>query len=176
MRFLFLGAFIVLICQLAARASCDTGALPAYEDITYVKVAQYSLVGQQYPWYTYEAAYYNGQPHAAVSLDAHRAVGMKGSFVPAAPVDSFNNVVHVLEKDRFFAMRLRPAVTLYVDGPEDSVTVARCGVTTTLSSVPSSEELNLDDPQGKAFFALLADLRTTIFGQKWKTPPPTSLP
>ncbi len=169
-RCLFIAAAIV-VCPLAARASCDTAAPPAYEDITYIKVSQYALVGQQHPWYTYEAAYYIAGHHANVSLNAHRAVGIIGSFVSTKPLDSFKNVVQALERDRSFAMRLRPAASLYLDGPEDSVTVSRCGVTTTLSSVTSSQELNLDDAQGKAFFALLSDLRETIFRQKWETPP-----
>lgn len=172
MRCCFIAVIIILTSPLEARASCDTGAPPVYEDVTYIKVSQFALVGQQHPWYTYEAVYYSAGRHANVSLGAHRAVGMMGSFVSTAPLDSFRNIVQVLKRDGFFAMRLQPAAALYLDGPEDSVTVTRCGVTTTLSSVTSSQELRLDDAQGKAFFALLADLRSTILRQKWKTPSP----
>lgn len=141
---------------LATRASCDTGAAPAYEDVTYIKISQYSLLGQQHPWYKYEAGYCSVGRYTNASLDAHRAVGMIGSFVSAAPLDSFKSTLHVLERHRFFNMRLQPVAALYVDGPEDSVT--------------SSQELRLNNAQGRAFFALLDDLRVTILMQKWETP------
>ncbi len=175
MRVLSIVAAIVMLSSpLTARASCDTGAPPAYRDITYVKVEQFSLVGQQHPWYTYTAAYFTAGRRADVSLDAHRAVGITGSFVSTSPLDSFKNVVHVLKTARFFAMRLHPTSRLYLDGPEDSITATRCGVSTVLTTAPPSEEPNLDDAQGKAFFALLKDLRTAIFSRKWTAPPPHS--
>lgn len=161
----------MLVFAAAARASCDTGAPPKYRDITYVKVAQAALVGMQHPWYTYEAAYYGIAHRASVSLDAHRGIRLAGSFVSASPLASFESIVQVLKKDRFFALRLHPARALYIDGPEDSVTVVRCGVTTTLSSVPLSEEVNLGDAQAKTFGALLDDLRAAILKQNWETPP-----
>ena len=166
-------AAIALICPLGARASCDTGAPPAYEDITYVKVAQFALVGQQHPRYIVEAAYFDVARHFDVSMDARQAVGITGSFVAVAPLDAFQNIVRVLKQSNFFAMRLHPTTALHLDGPEDSVTVTRCGVSTTLATTAPAAELNLEDAQGESLFVLLADLRAAIFAQKWTTPPPT---
>lgn len=82
MRFICMAAALLLFSPAIASASCDTAAPAAYGDITYVKVAQYALVGQSHPWFTYEAAYYPGGPHGAhanVWLDARRAAGMQGA-------------------------------------------------------------------------------------------------
>jgi hypothetical protein len=162
---------------LPALASCDAGGLLSYGDVTYVKVVQDSLVGQQHPSYTYEGAYYRfGQngPHANVSLDARRATKIRGTFVAVKPMAAFTAIVAVLRGDDFFKMRLRPTKALYLDGPEDSVTVSACGMTTTLSTNPDlgGDEMDLNDAQAEAFFRLEADLRSAIFAQQWEAPPP----
>jgi hypothetical protein len=103
-------------------------------------------------------------------------VKLRGDFVAADPQRSFGDVLAVLERDHFFEMRLSPAKVLYIDGPEDVVTVSRCGVTTSLSSIARAGELDLEGAQAKEFFNLLGDLRDAIFEAQWtpSTPSPAS--
>lgn len=165
----------MLLEPLPANGACTSGSPPSYEDVTYVKVAQYSLVGQQWPSYTYEGAYYRfGQhgPHASVTLEARRAAKIRGTYVAVDPMRSFAAIVAVLEKDDFFTLRLQPTKSLYIDGPEDAITVSRCGVTETLGTAAGSDEMDLQDAQAKVFFAVESDLRGAIFSQQWEAPRP----
>lgn len=88
------------------------------------------------------------------------------------PMLAFSAVVAVLKNDRFFELRLQPTKRFYLDGPEDAITVSRCGVTETLGTIAGFDEMDLNDTQAKAFFALEADLRSAIFAQRWEAPPP----
>lgn len=158
-------------------ASCAPNAPPSYDDITYVKITQYALVGQAYPWYTYESILYRparpSQERADVSLVARHATKFAGTFVAVDPIRVFSNIVGVLKRDRFFDMRLNPAKVLYLDGPEDEITVALCGIDWTLGTTPRGAEVDLSDAQGQAFFALESDLRDSIFANgQWTTHPP----
>ncbi len=134
-----------------------------------MKVAQYSLVGQALPWYTFEAVYYPAGLKAQVTLDARRATSIRGTYDAAKPLGAYTAVMGVLKRHDFFEMRLSPATNLYLDGPEDQISVVRCGVTTTLGTVTAGmQEIDLDDARAKAFFALEKDLRGVIFAQQWE--------
>jgi hypothetical protein len=144
-----------------------------------VKIIQFSLTGPDRPRYTYEAEFFPRGVHPArieANLSAKQAVKLRGDFVAADPQRSLAGVQDVLERDRFFEMRLSPTDTRYLDGPEDVVTVVRCGVTTTLSTIPQGGEVGLDDVQAKAFFSLENDLRNVIFSQTWMPPMPSPTP
>jgi hypothetical protein len=108
------------------------------------------------------------------TLNATRAVKLIGNFVAVDAQRGFRDVVATLERDRFFELRLRPAPPNigYIDGPEDAITVVRCGVTTTLGTIASGGQVQLDDVQGNAFRSLEGDLRATIFSEAWVTPTP----
>ncbi len=108
------------------------------------------------------------------TLNATRAVKRIGNFVAVDAQRGFRDVVATLERDRFFELRLRPAPQNigYIDGPEDAITVVRCGVTTTLGTIASGGQVQLDDVQGNAFRSLEGDLRVTIFSEAWVTPTP----
>lgn len=101
---------------------------------------------------------------------------LRGDFVAADPQRTFADVLAVLERDHFFEMRLSPTASPYIDGPEDVVTVVRCGVTTSLGTIALGPEVDLNDAQGKAFFSLGDDLRNAIFSQAWTraTAPPAN--
>jgi hypothetical protein len=158
-------------------AACVYGSPPSYEDITTVSVGQYSLVGQSHPSFQYKGYLTprstDPKKRAAATLTATRAVKFNGNFVAADPERSFHDIVATLERNHFFDLRLSPApeTTFYLDGPEDRITVQRCGVTTTLGTVASGGQVNLNDAQGKAFVSLEGDLRNIIFSQKWVTVP-----
>lgn len=145
-----------------------------------MKIAQGSLTGADWPRYSYEAVTYPQRGAYAgrtdVTLSAKRAVKLHGDFVAADPQRSFAGVLAVLERDRFFEMRLSPTKVMYIDGPEDVVTVVRCGVTMTLGTIPLGGEVALNDAQAKAFFSLESDLRNAIFSEEWTraTPPPAN--
>lgn len=162
-----------------SAASCQTGATPSYDDITYVYVEQHALVGN-WPWYTYRATLYANapKPHADLALDARRAP-LHGTFVASDPLRAFHDIVSTLRRDDFFAIRLGPTNNWYLDGPEDAVSVGRCGVTTTVSTVPLGVEFDLSDARGQAFLRLEADLRNAIFSENWtplSTPSVTPTP
>lgn len=101
---------------------------------------------------------------------------LRGDFVAADPQRTFADVLAVLERNHFFEMRLSPTATPYIDGPEDVVTVVRCGVTTSLGTIAKGPQVGLHDAQGQAFFSLGNDLRNTIFSENWTpaTPPPAN--
>lgn len=85
---------------------------------------------------------------------------------------TFGDVVAVLQQHHFFDVRLNPAKGLYIDGPEDQVTVVRCGLTTMLGTIPRGGEVELGDDQSKAFFKLEDGLRSAIFSENWIVPSP----
>ncbi|HEY4433810.1 MAG TPA: hypothetical protein VGM99_05355 [Candidatus Cybelea sp.] len=163
---------------LQAAASCIAGSPLSYEDIRYVAVGQFSLTGQLHPSFSYEGHVHwsRASLRADASLDAKRAVKFKGSFVAVDPMRTFRDIVLVLQQNAFFSMRLNPATNLYVDGPEDGVTVTACGVTWTIATTNRAEETSLSDPAAKAFFSLMHALRDTIFSERWMSPSPTPSP
>lgn len=171
-------ALVIGLAPISASASCVAGAPPAYEDIRYVDVSQSSLTGPLHPWFKYEAllvpAHGSVPARADVSLSAKRAVKFLGDFEAAAPLRTFADVVSVLKADDFFAMQLTPTTEGYIDGPEDSVTVDRCGITWGLGTTGSGGFVMLNDTQGRAFFKLEDDLRNAIFSAQWirSTPRP----
>jgi hypothetical protein len=175
----------VMVAALAAAmipmqtlGACVAGSPHSYDDIRYVYVRQYSLTGILWPSYEYEAAYFPARDthtaRASVSLSARRAVPFRGNLVAVDPLGNFARVVQVLRSASFFDMRLTPATHLYIDGPEDAITVVACGITWTLGLAGEGGEVNLDDSLGHRYFKLLEDLRATIFSAKWMepTPPP----
>ncbi len=164
-------AAILFLSPAPAIANCTAGATPSYHDITYIRVRQYSLVGILHPRYEFEAvsAPPAGSRPARVtaSLSARRAVPYFGNFVATNPKQGFDDVAAVLERSRFFDMRMTVPKCCVIDGPEDSITVIRCNVTTTLATASEGGSANLDDAQGKAFLRLEDQLRQTIFAEKW---------
>ncbi len=172
---MWIRALALAVCFLPApaAAACGYAAPPSYQDITYVSVSQYSLVGQLHPRFQYEALLTPRSPdpgrRAVASLKATRGVKYTGTFVAVDAQHGLREVVATLERDHFFDLRLTPApaTTFYMDGPEDRITVLRCGVTTTLGTVASGGQVELNDAQGRAFTGLEDDLRNTIFSEKW---------
>jgi hypothetical protein len=160
-----------------ALASCYPGSLPSYDEIQYVSVQQFALTGVRHPSFVFEAKYVpareNLPAHAFASLDAKRAVPFTGKFSAVDPVTTFENVVGVLRAASFFGMRMNPAAHLYIDGPEDSVTVVACGITWSLGTASEGGEVELQDAQGRAFFELEDDLRSAIFSGNWTLATPS---
>jgi hypothetical protein len=168
---------IAFLLPAPAVANCAAGATPSYQDITYVNVRLYSLVGATHPRFEFKGRDLPPQGSfkgfAQSSLNARRAVPFAGSFVAVNPHQAFGAVVTVLEQNHFFDMRMTAPTCCIIDGPEDVVTAIRCGVTTTLSTASEGGTADLEDAQGRAFLQLENDLRATIFAQKWATPAPT---
>jgi hypothetical protein len=167
-------AFAVLL-PVPVMADCSPGGTPSYRDITYVYVRQYSLVGILHPYFEFEATAipqnsgFKGRTQA--SLNAKHAVPYRGSFVAVDPQRAFDHAVAVLDQEHFYALHLTPHCC-YLDGPEDVVTVVRCGVKTSLATISEGGQVRLDDAAGKAFLQLEDDLRKAIFLEKWAMPTP----
>ena len=151
-------------------ASCDAGAPPSYDDVTYVSFAQFSLVEQSYPSFKFEATLNKnarGGPTADYRLDARNIAKFHGNYGAANSAKSFYDVLAILRAHHFFAMRFHTPNAYYLDGPEDAIAVSRCGVTTTIATTPYGAEVDLDDIQGRAFVKLESDLRNAIVSDQW---------
>jgi hypothetical protein len=164
-----------VLLPVRVMADCAPGGILSYRDITYVYVRQYHLVGIPAPYFEFEATAipqnsgFEGRTQA--SLNAKRPVPYRGNAVAADPQRVFDDAVTVLERNHFYAMRLTPHCC-YIDGPEDVVTVVRCGVKTSLTTISEGGQVRLDDAAGKAFLQLEDDLRKAIFLEKWTMPTP----
>lgn len=167
---------VALLVPVPAAASCAAGGVPSYQDITYVKVRLYSLVGILHPFFEYEGRIVpprgSYKAFADGTLDARRAVPYVGKFVAVEPHQTFDAVVAVLAQNHFFEMRLTAPACCLIDGPEDAVTAIRCGVTTTLATATAGGTADLGDAQGKAFLRLEDALQKTVFAAKWIMPTP----
>jgi hypothetical protein len=178
-RFFVAAVCFALLCPLEATASCAPGAPPSYADITYVKFVEYSLVAMHRPAFTFTAVrwlYKRIPPKTYAALEKTRATLPSAPSAAVNPEAALAAAVNVLRQHDFFAMHLSPMPATSLDGPEDSITVARCGVFTTISTISNSDEVNLDDAQAKSFFALEDDLRTAIFKQQWQSSTPQPQP
>ena len=155
-----------------ANASCDTGARPSYDEVSYVRISIYSLVGQLHPWFTYEgwSTRIGGSDRSAATLDAKRATRFTGQWEALDPKSSFSNVVDVLKRDSFFAMRLHQSDYYHLDGPEDEIVAGHCGVETILTTLGSGRNSDLNDDQGRALFWFERDLQDAVFAQQWRYP------
>jgi hypothetical protein len=175
---LWIVPLLTALLPVAAWGSCAAGSPPSYDDVTYVSVKQFALAGQLHPWYSYEGTLYRGSAgpqRARVSLVAHHGLprDIRGNeLVAVDPPATFAAIVQALKANRFFDLRLTPARTPYLDGPEDAVTVSRCAVSTTLGTIPYGTEFDLADGQARSFFALEADVRAAIGAAAWTEPTP----
>jgi hypothetical protein len=162
---------LLVFAPATAYAACGSTAALTYDDVTYVRFTQFALVGQTHPWFTYESTFYRDTPtrgtYASATVDAKRATKFIGVYAAVDALATSEAILHVLQHHAFFQLRLSTTNKLYLDGPEDSITVVRCGVTTTLSTTPYGSEIDLSDANAKAFFDLESDLRDSIFVQKW---------
>jgi hypothetical protein len=158
-----------------ALAACVHGTPPSYDDIRYVSVVQSEFPNGGWPDYKFEASYFpirsTNAEHATARLTAKRNVPRTGVFVASDPIASFRNAVAVLKAASFFDMRLAPAIGGYIDGPEDTVTVAACGIRWSLGTIVQPGQVAQDDDNGRRFFTLESELRKTIFADAWSTAP-----
>lgn len=159
-----------------ALGSCVGGAAPSYDDIRYVDVRQFSLVSGEHPWYEYQATFFppdaQGKVRAIVTLASKQGVALVGNYVAVEPIATFERTIAALKAASFFDMRLSPARLLYVDGPEDGVSVVACGIGWTLGTINRGYEIELNDSNARRFFILLDALRKTIFSAPWTKPSP----
>jgi len=171
-RILQVFVFVAVTMPHVANASCDNGAPPSYDDVNYVRVAIYSLVGQLHPWFTYEgwSTHVGDSDHSTATLVAHRATRFRGQWEAVDSKSSFQNVIDILKRNSFFEMRLHQSNASHLDGPEDEILVGHCGVETMLTTLPSGGNPDLNDNQGQALFHLERDLQDSIFAQQWRLP------
>ena len=160
----------VTLLPICARAGCGPGERPTYQDIQSVIVKRFALVGHDYPRFTasFDQRYFGPAKRELVlaSLDSDRRMPIAGNFTlensaTLAPLQ------HVLENDRYYELKLTPTnAHLYLDGPEDTIEVTRCSVTTTLGyAVHSFVE---HDAQWDALTHVLDDLQRVIYAMPWQ--------
>jgi hypothetical protein len=97
---------------------------------------------------------------------------LRGEFRENDP-NTFRALQAVLSRDRFYDARLTPQRPSYLDGPEDSLTVVRCSVATTIGMVVGGE-IDQDNGQVAALLKILDDLQATVFALPWKVAPTPS--
>lgn len=167
-------AFLALL-PVTVFGTCVGGAVPSYDDIRYVDVRQFSL-SRDRPWYEYQATFFpsdaRGNARAIVTLTGKQGVALVGNYVAVEPIATFDQTIAALKAASFFDMRLSPARVLYIDGPEDGVSVVACGIGWTLGTANRGYEIDLNDSNARRFFTLLDDLRKTIFSAPWTKPLP----
>jgi hypothetical protein len=169
MRFALIVAALVLL-PICARAGCGPGETPTYQDIQFVEVKRYALVGSQHPRFT---ATFDQRYSGPAKRDLVYAMLYSGSKMPIAGTFVLDNAAtlaplqRVLEKDRFYQLKLTPTSThMYLDGPEDSIKVTRCGVATVFGyGVHSFVER---DAQWDRLTQLLDDLQSAIYAMAWQ--------
>jgi hypothetical protein len=157
---------IALLAPQPVAASCAAGSAPAYTDIRYISVRQFSWVGNVRPGFEVEGVDLPWRSN--ITLKGFRSVPLIGTYVAADPRGLFQALTAVLERNRFLDMQLtvlEKCCTL--DGPEDSVSVARCGVGTTVGTLPPENGIFDENSQTTAFKALEEQLRQVIFSAKW---------
>jgi hypothetical protein len=90
--------FASLMLTEAASASCDDRSSPSYDDISYIKFSEYSLVGQLHPWFTFEGTAYrqSDKPRVIATLNRRRATTFIGTYQALTPDQAFRSVVEVL--------------------------------------------------------------------------------
>ncbi|HEY1682492.1 MAG TPA: hypothetical protein VGF98_12690 [Candidatus Tumulicola sp.] len=168
------GALVTALCFAApAPAACVPGTTWTYDDIRYVSVVQSAFPNGGWPDYSFEATYFPARAtyaeRASARLTAKRNVPRTGVFVASDPIASFRKIVGVLKAASFFDMRLAPATSSYIDGPEDTVTVALCGIRWSLGTIVQPGQVAQNDDSGRRFFALESELRKMIFADAWST-------
>jgi hypothetical protein len=165
----------IAILPSTAIAGCAPGETPSYADIDGVAVRRYALVGT---WPRFDAhfnlVYYKDAQVVVGTLDAQWGLPVRGTLSESSG-QTFDALRAVLQDHDFYRLRLTPERTIYLDGPEDVVSVSRCGVTTTLGFFVQREFVNQDNGQIKALVALLDDLQRVIGQLPW-TPSPSPSP
>jgi hypothetical protein len=172
------GAFVWLVgAPSVAIAGCAPGETPSYADVDGITVHRYRLVGNWPRFDAHFTLHYNYFKHDWVfdaTLDAQLGLPIAGKFSESS-AQTFEVLRALLQAHDFYALRLTPGPALYLDAPEDFVSVTRCGVTTTLGFDFVPEFYIPDNGQLKALGALLDDLQSAILQLPW-TPSPSPSP
>lgn len=184
----FAGAVASVALPVAAYASCESGGTPAYSDVVGVTAYRYSFL-QARPAPNFQL--YVGRvdwggnlpssPRFQATLKAIKSAPLaRGTYRAADAESAFKSVVAILQKYDFFSLRLTPAKSPYLDGPDDFVAASRCGV---LYSVGPGNPvdgnrfdvtgrwIDFNDPQYARFKAMLDELRGLAFSMTWVVQP-----
>lgn len=104
-----------------------------------------------------------------VALIARRGLPFTGTFDALDSRRAFTDAVNVLRLDRFYDRHFSGAPDRRLDGPEDQVVVARCGVETRLGSLPRSADFGFDlrDLHAPGFVRLETDLQDDVVHTLW---------
>ena len=154
-----------------AMAACASGTTPSYSDTRYVSVVQFSFPNDGSPNYKYEGMDYpadgSAEEKTVVRLTMRQRSPITGDYVASHPLASFQKMIGILRSASFFDMRLSPAVTRYIDGQSDAVTIVACGIRWSLGTLDQPGEVALDDANARRFISLENNLRASIFADDW---------
>jgi hypothetical protein len=180
----FAGAVASAALPVAAYASCEPGGTPAYSDVVGVIAYRYSLL-QARPAPNFQLyvrrSNWGGNPPSSPRFEAtlktiKSAPLARGTYRAADAESMLKSVVAVLQKYDFFSLRLAPAKSPYVDGPDDFVAASRCGAVYSIgpgAPVDGSRwgwmifGIDFDDPQYARFKAMLDEIRGLVFSATW---------
>jgi hypothetical protein len=177
-------AFALAFIAQRAIAGCAPGETPTYDDIRSIYVDRHALVPASHPQFTahFVMSVSRNRETGVVTDDAFtgrldsRNVPLKGSFIESDP-HTFSILRATLKKHDFYALRLTPATkVILLDGPEDTITVIRCGVATSIGYFSAGEFVDPQNGQLEALRALLDDLQNAIVTFPWTPVPPSPTP
>ncbi|MGC8485836.1 MAG: hypothetical protein ACP5O6_09415 [Candidatus Baltobacteraceae bacterium] len=149
----------------AVRANCAIGGARRYRDISGISVRRTGLTDIGDPKYRFSV-----DKNGFVAFDGAEKTPIVGNYDGRDGRQLLLRLVAILRNRSFFEMSLRTSRKIYIDGPEDSISVLRCGVVTTISTVGSRSvafEAALHGERMRRFFALLRALEAPIFAWPW---------
>ena len=165
-------AVLALIAlPVVARASCDPSATATYGDVDFVRFVRYATVGppERFVFEAFRETLPRKPQSFRVALVATRGLPFQGKFDALDPRRAFDDAVNVLRLERFYDRHFAETADRRLDGPEDQIVVARCGVETRLGSLPRSADFGFDlrDLHAPAFVRLETDLQDDVVHTLW---------
>lgn len=166
----------------AARASCAPDGTPDASDITYVHVRQYPFPVPREP--AFDVAVLRRtvlRPNGdALHGTSARLIALRtepvprGNYVLAGDAAALlRDLAATLERADYTTIRFSPATRMLLEGPNDTVTVQRCGVTTIISTNPDPlVAQTYSDANGKRFLDLVDAIDAIVSAQNWVPEPP----
>ncbi|MBV9648122.1 MAG: hypothetical protein JO043_11705 [Candidatus Eremiobacteraeota bacterium] len=162
-------AALVVCMPFPVRAGCAAAETPDWSDVSYLRVeSSHAAGGAGLP--QFQLIMERRRSGWIVNLHhAYDAPFKHGTYTSDDPEKLFNQLLGELRQKDFFTMRLVPANKIYIDGLEQTIALARCGVRTSLSNAqPGAFGMSPEGKEAQAFLDLASQLRTLIYAASWR--------
>jgi hypothetical protein len=145
----------------AARATCASGAPPAYGDIDRILLIRCQAVTNSYPCFRSLIVIQNGQIQAGY-LNALNGVGLRGTYVFSSTTGDVGSQLQARLSDYKFFTMIVPSAGRYIDGEFNLLAVRRCGQSTIIMN-----DGDIDDAPHIPWSVLLQRLQAKILSLHW---------